>query len=94
MTEPFNEFEHFLYSLKLGKHAAKAYITLLEHGPQDRKGLLNHSGVPTSRVPSILKTLKDEGWITTMNNSPEVFCAIYPEKPLMTYLLDLEKWML
>ena len=94
MTKDFNEIEHFLYNLKLGKYEARAYLTLLKHGPQDYNGLIELSNVPYGQINAILKSLIKKGWVKTPDQRSQTFCAMYPETPLRKYLMNMKKFYL
>jgi sugar-specific transcriptional regulator TrmB len=84
MAKTSNEEDvvNFLNRLKLGKYEAEAYLTLIRHGPQNYKGLIELSGVPYGKIYSTLKTLDNKGWVKTMDQRPKIFCAVDPEIPL------------
>ena len=91
MPQAFNEFECFFHNLNLSKYETKAYLALLKHGPQDHKGLMKLSD-DNGRIKSTLKSLIKKGWIKIIGINPRIFCAVYPEKPLRRYLLNMKKF--
>ncbi len=81
----------FLHRFDLGKYETDAYLTLLQYGPQNYKGLAERSSVPYGKIYATMKALDAKGWVTTLNRRPKIFCAVAPEIPLKTSIERIKK---
>ena len=81
----------FLHRFDLGKYETDAYLTLLQYGPQNYKGLAERSHVPYGKIYATMKALDAKGWITTLNRRPKLFCAVPPKIPLQTSIDRIKK---
>ena len=86
-----DEIENLLNNLRLCKYEARAYLTLLKHGPQNYKGLTELSGIPYGRIYCTMGSLTKKGWIKTLDQRPKIFYAVDPEKPLMNHLREMKE---
>jgi sugar-specific transcriptional regulator TrmB len=95
MTKPStdDEITNFLYNLKLRKYEVEAYLTLLKHGPQNYKGLIELSSVPYGKIYATLNILDRKGWVTTLNLKPKIFSAVDPEVPLRDGINTIRNWV-
>ena len=93
MVEPSSEgeVENLLHNLGLCKYEARAYLALLNHGPQNYRGLIQHSGIPYGRIYSTTRSLAEKGWIKTMDRRPRIFYALDPETPLRNHLMRMKE---
>jgi len=88
---PDDEIENLLNNLGLCKYEARAYLTLLKHGPQNYKGLTELSGIPYGRIYCTMKSLTKKGWIKTLDQRPKIFYAVDPETPLRKHLMEVRE---
>jgi len=93
MVEPStdDEIENLLNNLGLCKYEARAYLTLLKHGPQNYKSLTELSGIPYGRIYCTMGSLAEKGWIKTLDQRPKIFYAADPEMPLMNHLMEMKE---
>lgn len=86
-----DEVENLLHNLRLGLYETRAYLTLLNHGPQNYKGLIKLSDVPYGRIYCTMRSLAKKGWVKTRDKRPRIFYAVDPETPLRNYLMEMKE---
>jgi len=72
--------------LGLSEYEAKVYVSLVEAGQAKARTLSVLSGVPRTKVYSVLKKLMDMGLVTEIPGEPRRFSPTPPRVALNTYL--------
>ncbi len=83
------EIVKLLQKLGFSKNEALVYITLLKYGPLNARTLSDLSGVPYSKVYSILESLSDRGFITIIEARPRTYMAVDPQEAIPVYVNSL-----
>jgi len=68
------------------EYEAKVYVTLIETGYANARTLSAKSGVPRTKVYSVLKKLIDINLVVEIPEEPRRFSPVSPETALKTYL--------
>ena len=71
-----------LQRVGLTEYEAKAYISLLTDHMNSASALSKKSGVPRTKVYSVLESLQAKGWIIVYSGIPLLFKAVEPEVAL------------
>jgi sugar-specific transcriptional regulator TrmB len=69
-----------LQKIGLTEYEAKAYLTLLRKNVDSAAELSSKSGVPRTKIYSVLETLALKGWIKIYSGIPLLFRAVSPEE--------------
>jgi len=69
-----------LQKIGLTEYEAKAYLTLLKNNIDSAAKLSSKSGVPRTKIYSVLEALALKGWIKIYSGIPLLFRAVSPEK--------------
>jgi len=69
-----------LQKIGLTGYEAKAYISLLRYNIETASKLSSASGVPRTRIYSVLEALALKGWIRIYSGAPLLFRAVTPQK--------------
>ena len=78
-----------LQKLGFSKSEALVYVTLLKHGPLTARALSDLSGVPYSKVYTILESLSRKGFVTIIEERPRLYLATDPEETFPSYIDSL-----
>ncbi len=74
---------HLLGSLSrlgLSEREARAYLFLLKNGESTAREVSEGTGIPISKVYSVLKSLEEKGWVTVERSSrPARYAPVNPE---------------
>ncbi len=82
-TFPNIDMEDLVENLRkvgLTEYEAKAYLGLLADHLNTASKLAQKSGVPRTKIYSVLESLKDKGWVRIYSGVPLLFRAISPDK--------------
>ncbi|HMK45145.1 MAG TPA: helix-turn-helix domain-containing protein [Methanocella sp.] len=72
-----------LQQVGLTEYEAKAYMSLLTDHMSSASALAKKSGVPRTKVYSVLESLQAKGWIVVYSGIPLLFRAVEPEEALV-----------
>ena len=64
----------------LSSYEAKAYITLLREGKADALTLTKKTGIPYSKIYTVMKHLREMGFVEVDRGRPRTYYPISPEK--------------
>ncbi len=78
--------EHELKKIGLGEYEAKVYIALIRNGSLEGNQLSKLSGVPQSKIYSVLYRLEEKKFVSILNVSPKIFKAIDPKIAVINHL--------
>ncbi len=85
-TKQDNTWQRLCEYLGLSEYEAKVYVTLIETGYANARTLSAKSGVPRTKVYSVLKKLIDINLVVEIPEEPRRFSPVSPETALKTYL--------
>jgi sugar-specific transcriptional regulator TrmB len=80
-----------LRQVGLTEYEAKAYLALLNTHLNTATKVSEKSGVPRTKIYSVLETLKNKGWVRVYSGVPLLFKAVAPLKVFEKVKGDLEK---
>ena len=84
------ELSDLLLKLGLTTYETKAYTTLLLLGPSKAGKISKESGVPQSKIYSVLEKLEEKQLIETLNGRPKEFKAVKPKFALLKLIQTRE----
>ncbi|RMF29926.1 MAG: hypothetical protein D6752_05050, partial [Candidatus Nitrosothermus koennekii] len=73
-----NDLLLILEEFGLSKNEAKAYLTLLIHGPQNSSDLAYKASIPRAKVYSVINRLVKKDLVVLINKKPIIVDAIPP----------------
>ncbi len=74
------ELEHIFKLIGISRYEAAVYITLVRCGPLTAKEISDVSGVPYSKVYSVLNSLIRKGLVVQENSRPRKYLARHPRE--------------
>jgi len=85
-TRPDSTWQRLCEYLGLSEYEARVYVTLIESGRANARILSVMSGVPRTKVYSVLKKLIDINLVVEIPEEPRKFAPTPPEIALKSYL--------
>jgi len=85
-TRPDNTWQRLCEYLGLSEYEAKVYVALIESGHANARNLSVMSGVPRTKVYSVLKKLIDINLVVEIPEEPRRFTPTPPQIALKSYL--------
>jgi sugar-specific transcriptional regulator TrmB len=82
-----------LQRVGLTQYEAKAYLALLNTHLSTATQVSERSGVPRTKIYSVLETLKNKGWVRVYSGVPLLFQAVEPLKVFEKVKGDLETFL-
>lgn len=82
-----------LNKLGINDYEAKAYATLVEHGPTTATELSPLSDVPQGRIYDVLSTLEKRGFVKVQPGRPKMYKATRPARALLKALEEYKHTM-
>ena len=82
-----------LQRVGLTQYEAKTYVALLNMRLSTATKVSEKSGVPRTKIYSVLETLKDKGWVHLYSGVPLLFKAVQPLKVFEKVKSDLETFL-
>jgi sugar-specific transcriptional regulator TrmB len=82
-----------LQRVGLTQYEAKAYLALLNTHLSTATQVSEQSGVPRTKIYSVLETLKNKGWVRVYSGVPLLFKAVAPLKVFEKVKGDLETFL-
>jgi sugar-specific transcriptional regulator TrmB len=67
-----------LHQVGLTEYEAKTYLALLNTHLSTATGVSEKSGVPRTKIYSVLESLKNKGWVRVYSGVPLLFKAVEP----------------
>lgn len=64
----------------LSSHEARAYISLLREGKADALTIAKKTGIPYSKIYTVMKHLREMGFVEVDRTRPRIYYPISPEK--------------
>lgn len=71
-----------LQKIGLTEYEAKAYVSLLSDHMSNASALARKSGVPRTKIYSVLESLQEKGWIKIYSGIPLLFRAVEPREAI------------
>jgi len=82
-----------LQRIGLTEYEAKAYLTLLRDHLNSASKLSEKSGVPRTKIYSVLESLERKGWIRIYSGIPLLFRAVEPREVFKKVKKDYEEFL-
>ncbi|RLG41993.1 MAG: hypothetical protein DRO05_02420 [Thermoproteota archaeon] len=82
-----------LKRLGLTEYEARAYLCLLRNHLSTATKLSEKSGVPRTKIYSVLRSLHEKGWIKVYSGVPLLFRAVSPEEVFERIKRDYEDFL-
>jgi len=82
-----------LQRVGLTQYEAKAYVALLNTHLNTATQVSEKSGVPRTKIYSVLETLKHKGWVRVYSGVPLLFQAVEPLAVFEKVKGDLETFL-
>ena len=82
-----------LQQVGLTEYEAKAYLALLNTHLNTATQVSEKSGVPRTKIYSVLEALKDKGWVRVYSGVPLLFKAVAPRAVFEKVKGDLERFL-
>ena len=82
-----------LQRIGLTEYEAKAYLTLLRDHLNSASKLSEKSGVPRTKIYSVLESLEQKGWIRIYSGIPLLFRAVEPREVFKKVKKDYEEFL-
>ncbi|MFQ6085067.1 MAG: TrmB family transcriptional regulator [Candidatus Bathyarchaeia archaeon] len=79
--------------LGLPEYESKAYLALIEAGRMDARDVSEATGIPYSKVYSVLRSLARRGWIEEKGGRPSIYFPKAPSEVLRTERVKIESRM-
>jgi len=76
--------------LDLTPYEARAYVSLMIHGPMSPSELAQKTGIPRPRAYDVLRSLMEKGLIIEQSGKPPIYGAVEPEQGLKNLLSNIE----
>ena len=82
-----------LQQVGLTEYEAKAYLALLNTHLNTATQVSEKSGVPRTKIYSVLEALKHKGWVRVYSGVPLLFKAVAPQSVFEKVKGDLERFL-
>lgn len=76
------EIINLLREYGLNRYEASVYLTLLELGEGQAKGIASNAGVPLQRIYGVLESLERKGIVKTLGGKPKIYAPVEPNRAL------------